>query len=155
MKWPLPPTIKILEALGAVADGRIEVTGDRAAVRSSSGGKAYDVVMDPATNAITANDNATYWKGYLGYPVIAFLLATGRVSYDAEIAQALVGIAWKDVNTRFKNDFAKTEAYVHELAAERGIPPERLDAEVARILAGMDALRLEKTGRATKPPEGY
>ncbi|MFZ1075166.1 MAG: hypothetical protein WAN50_02225 [Minisyncoccia bacterium] len=37
MKWKKPPVIKIYEALGAVADGRIEVDGNAAKVYSSSG----------------------------------------------------------------------------------------------------------------------
>src|ERR1700733_3253094 len=62
MKWKQPPVIKIYEALGAVADGRVEVSGDTAKVYSSTGNKFYDVTYDPAEQAIMTNDNGSYWK---------------------------------------------------------------------------------------------
>ncbi len=34
MKWKHPPIIKIYEALGAVADGRVKISGDSAQVYS-------------------------------------------------------------------------------------------------------------------------
>ena len=71
-----PPTMKIYEALGAVADKRLEITGNTAKVYSSSKGKFYTVTYDSATNAIMSNDNACYFVGYLGYPAIAYLLQT-------------------------------------------------------------------------------
>jgi hypothetical protein len=37
--WKLPPIIKVYEALGCIADGRIHVDGDSAKVYSSSGNK--------------------------------------------------------------------------------------------------------------------
>jgi hypothetical protein len=152
--WKRPPRIKVHEALGSVADGRIDVHGESAAVTSSSGGKVYEVVFDPAAKTISANDNGSYWQGYLGYPAIAFLLATGRVSHDPAVAAALKGIAWKDVNVRFKNDWEKTEAHVRGIAAARGLEAVALDAEVDRILAAAMALGLER-GPRKKPPEGY
>jgi hypothetical protein len=36
MKWRHPPLIKIYEALGAIADGRVEVNGMTAKVYSST-----------------------------------------------------------------------------------------------------------------------
>jgi len=47
MKWKHPPIIKIYEALGSVADGRVEVSGNTAKVFSSSGNKFYVVSYDP------------------------------------------------------------------------------------------------------------
>ena len=109
MKWGSPPDIKIYEALGAVADGRVEMNGTTAKVNSSSGGKFYDVEYDPSAGAIMTNDNGSYWKGYLGYPAIAFLMLSGTLPYDSGMGELVKGIAWKDVNTKFKNDF---QAYV-------------------------------------------
>jgi hypothetical protein len=36
MKWQHPPIIKIYEALGAIADGRVEINGMTAKVYSST-----------------------------------------------------------------------------------------------------------------------
>jgi hypothetical protein len=112
MKWKQPPIIKIYEALGTVVDARINVSHNSAKVMSSSGNKYYDVLYDEDKNAIMSNDNSSYWQGYIGYPAIALLLAVGALPYNADMASLLKGIAWKDVNQRFKNDFEKTLEYI-------------------------------------------
>lgn len=153
MKWSPPPIIKIYEALGAVADGRVEVSGNTAKVFSSSRNKYYDIVFDPAKMAIMANDNGSYWKGYLGYPSIAFLMKTGVLYYDDSIGNLLKGIAWKDINQKFKNDFDKTLNFIlsQRTEDERYIIEtfvKRVDKEIAK-------LNLSILGKKTKPPEGY
>ena len=68
MQWKHPPVTKIYEALGAVADGRVKVVGNAAKVLSSSGNKSYAVEYDPSSKSIMVNDNASFYRGYLGYP---------------------------------------------------------------------------------------
>ncbi|MFH1472824.1 MAG: hypothetical protein ABIF06_00195 [bacterium] len=108
MKWKHPPIIKIYEALGAVADNRVEISGNIAKVYSSTGNKFYDVSYDSQANAIMSNDNGSYWKGYLGYPAIAYLFKIKTLEYKSEFGDLLKGIHWKDINKKFKNDFNKT-----------------------------------------------
>ncbi len=112
MKWKHPPIIKIYEAIGAVADGRVEVAGNTAKVYSSSGNKYYDVVYAPVEQAIMTDDNGSYWKGYLGYPAIAFLVKIGMLSCDEKVGELLKNIVWEDINQKFKNDFDKTLEYI-------------------------------------------
>lgn len=112
MKWRHPPIIKIYEALGSVADNRVELSDNSAKVYSSTRNKYYDVSFDPAKKAIMANDNGSFWKGYLGYPSIAFLMKSGIVSYDSKIGNLLKNIAWKNINQKFKNDFDKTLEFI-------------------------------------------
>src|SRR6185312_4532977 len=103
--WKLPPIIKIYEAAGAIGDGRLELIDEtRATVTSSDGAKTYEVAFDAAARTVAANDNASYWQGYLGYPGIAMLLLRGVLEVSRETAAALRGIAWKELNRRFKND---------------------------------------------------
>ncbi|MEK7499359.1 MAG: hypothetical protein AAB649_02015 [Patescibacteria group bacterium] len=59
MKWNIPPRIKVYEALGAIADNRIQITGNEAQVVSSSGNKTYEVMYNPQEQAITSNDNGS------------------------------------------------------------------------------------------------
>ena len=74
IRWKLPPIAKVYEALSAVADGRVRITGDTAAqVTSSTRDKTYTVHWSPDLAHITANDNASHWQGYTGYPIIAVL----------------------------------------------------------------------------------
>ncbi|MBI3957097.1 MAG: hypothetical protein HY340_03870 [Candidatus Kerfeldbacteria bacterium] len=155
MKWKHPPSIKIYEALGCIADGRIDVDGNTATVRSSSGGKTYTITYDDKKNAIIANDNGSFWQGYLGYPSIAYLLATGRLVSDPVFAGALKDIPWKEVNVRFKNDYAKTETYVLERARERGFDTNELKREIAKIAIRIQELGLNQLGDRIKPPQGY
>ncbi|HEX7651537.1 MAG TPA: hypothetical protein VF439_02360 [Candidatus Paceibacterota bacterium] len=153
MKWEMPPDIKIYEALGAVADGRVEADGNAAKVYSSSGNKYYDVAYDAAEGAIMANDNGSYWKGYLGYPAIAYLMSTGVLPYDESLGALMKGVAWKDINTKFKNDFDKTLAFIL-----KDIPADArtaLSAQVADVQRGIRRLDLNLLGKRKTPPAGY
>ena len=77
--WKSPPKAKVYEALSAVADGRVTLMGgEKAEVVSSDGTKTYHVEWSPDSNQITSNDNASYWQGYLGYPIIAVLDGFGK-----------------------------------------------------------------------------
>lgn len=153
MKWSIPPIEKVYEALGSVTDGRVAVTGNTAKVTSSSGNKTYDVTFDPNARAIMMNDNASYWKGYVGYPGIAYLMAVGQLPYDPEIAKLLANVPWKDINQKFKNDFTAALVYVlSELSPENRA---RLDAHVDKIYADLQRLDLDMLGPKIKPPSGY
>lgn len=99
----LPPIQKIYEAYTALADDRFDLAPDRLRVRSSDGAKEYTVVRDGDT--YRANDNATYWQGYAGYPVIVALLLDGALPYDADVASWFAGIPWKQLNTAAHNDY--------------------------------------------------
>ena len=78
--WKLPPRAKVFEAFTAVADGRVRLAGPGSAtVTSSRGDKVYDVRWSDDGREVTSNDNASYWQGYLGYPVLAVLLVRGEL----------------------------------------------------------------------------
>jgi hypothetical protein len=155
MKWKNPPTIKVYEALGAIGDGRVHTEENEAKVYSSSGNKFYTVTFDQDTSAIMVNDNASYWQGTLGYPAIAFLCLENVVKYNAKLAQDLAGIPWKDINTQFKNDFAKTEKHVKEKLFSLGWNEADLEREVQSVVAQVEKLDLSLLGKKTKPPLGY
>lgn len=153
MKWKESPIIKIYEALGAVADGRIEVDGNTAKVYSSSRNKFYVVTYDPAAQAIMTNDNGSYWKGYLGYPAIAFLLKVGVLPYESRFGNLLKDILWKDLNHKFKNYFDKTLAHILESVptTERA----ELDLYISSLQIKIRELDLSLLGDKVLPPEGY
>ena len=70
----LPPRIKVLEALGAVAGGRIEVLSEHEVrVRSSEGNRVYRVFVDLESGEVRSNENWTVNRNYVGCPTIAFL----------------------------------------------------------------------------------
>lgn len=152
-KWEHPPIIKIYEALGAVADGRVEVSGNEAKIYSSSGNKFYAVTYDPDIESIMANDNGSFWKGYLGYPAIAFLMKIGVLPYEEEIGVLLKDIKWKDINQQFKNDFDKTLDFI--LSSKSLTEKEALNHFAMKVDAHIRELNLSMLGAKVKPPEGY
>jgi hypothetical protein len=153
MLWKHPPIIKIYEALGSVADGRVEVTGNTAKVYSSSRNKYYDVTYDPEKNAVMTNDNGSFWKGYLGYPAIAFLMKVGVLPYEESVGQLLSQIAWKDINQKFKNDFDKTLDFI--LSSKSEEEKVKLHDFVKQVDKKIQDLGLQILGKKIKPPEGY
>lgn len=140
--------IKLYEALGALGDGRIQVQGDRATVWSSSRKKYYDVRYDATTRAIMANDNGSYWQGYLGYPSICYMLAAGLVVYPRELEGELAGIQWKELNVANKNDWAKTESAVRAMIESRhpGHDFVRFDETMTALMDAVMALGLARLG---------
>lgn len=153
MKWKHPPIIKIYEAIGSVADNRVEVSGNSGKVYSSSRNKFYEIYYDPSIQSIMANDNGSYWKGYLGYPSIAFLMRVGILSYDSNTGSLLKDISWKDINQKFNNDFDKTLDYILSSKTEK--EKNSLSSFVAKVDAEIKNLNLNFLGKKTLPPDGY
>lgn len=157
MEWVVSPKRKhVYEALGCIADNRIEVDlNDGAKVYSSSRNKHYNVKLDPKTNSIMANDNTSYYTDTLSYPCIALLIIKGIVNLDKDFANFLKGIKWKDINQKFKNDYDKTEAYVGDLMKERDLSFDELNKEVDKINQQLLKLKVKMLGDKVKPPVGY
>jgi hypothetical protein len=155
MKWGIPPIIKIYEALGTVADDRIEINGLNAKVYSSSRKKYYSIKYDPETNSIMANDNASYYIGYLGYPSIAFLMKIGELDFSEKYSKALEGIRWKDINVKFKNDFSKTQKYVDDILVSKGVDLILFHTYLDAVLNQIKSKDLNLLGEKEMPPKGY
>jgi len=153
-KWNLPPKAKIFEALSAIADSRVKVpAAEKAEVSSSTGAKTYIVEWSPDGKQITSNDNASYWQGYLGYPIIATLLFIGRIPYDKQLVQALAGIPWKTLNKQHRNNYDKAVAAVLQSLQEKGTDTGPIVEMAEKILEQLPNLDLEKlTGRRRHPP---
>ena len=156
IRWKLPPPAKVYEAFSALADGRVRVDeAGRAAVTSSGGDRVYAVewTAEPGEAlSVTSNDNASYWQGYLGYPIVAVLIASGRVKADESVTRALAGIPWHDLNARFKRDYDAAVEHVLGELATRGVDRERIVAEVDRVMRQLADLELERRGRGRRPP---
>lgn len=156
MKWKIPPEIKIYEALGAIANGRVEVDGNTAKVYSSSGRKSYTVIYDPDSNAITANDTGSYWQSYLGYPSIALLMIKGIIRYNPVAADWLKSFHWKDINTQYKSDYARVIEYIRsEMIKSRKADLAQFDQELAQIMTQIKQLGLKKLSTGKVPPKAY
>lgn len=124
----LPPIQKIYEAYSVLADDRCDLAPGHLIVRSSDGAKEYTVTWDAAGH-YKSNDNATYWQGYAGYPVIAALLMQGRLPLNETVADWFAGVPWKRLNDAHKGDY---EAALQEALDLKGLDmAQRLQAEEA------------------------
>ena len=101
----LPPIAKIYEAYTCIADERIKMKENEAIVSSSDGKKSYKIKWK--NNDYTSNDNATFWQGYPGYPVIAILMLQNKLSYNEEIVNLFTNINWHELNDKYKRYYDK------------------------------------------------
>ncbi len=105
-----PPKIKILEASGAIADGRVNIMktdNDEnvlAKVISSEKDKEYKIIIKRSENGfiVYSNDNGTKLRGYVGYPIISVMMLMGILSRDQNVEEALKGIDWRKLNETYK-----------------------------------------------------
>jgi len=141
----IPPKIKVLEAAGTVADGRITFIDERnAVVVSSDGSRRYSVYVDLTRREACSTDNGTVYRGYVGYPIIAVLMIKGALTYDSRIGNALKGIPWKAMNERYKK-YAIVEDEVKKIVAERGITPEELENFKNNVYKELKRFKLKLT----------
>ncbi|MEM4318302.1 MAG: hypothetical protein QW244_00200 [Candidatus Pacearchaeota archaeon] len=137
IEWKIPPRIKILEALGAIADKRIKIEKINRKVEasciSSEGDRKYKIIYDKEKNAIVSDDNGSRFKGYLGYPSIALLMLVKSLSFDKKLADALKGIQWKKLNEKFKNYF-KVEFVVKQIVKKKGVLLKHIDNFIEKVL---------------------
>ena len=148
----LPPLAKVFEAWSALADGRVALDDDKrnAAVASSNGEKAYTVTWSEDGAAYSSNDNATYWQGYAGYPVIAVLMKQGRLPFDRAVAEGFAHVDWSELNERHKRDYA---AAVHEVVEERELDAAQVEAAAHEVLDALAALDATVKRGSVRPPK--
>ncbi len=141
--WKIPPRIKILEALGCIADGRIKfISEHEARVISSTGERTYTVKWN-GDKAIFADDNGSVYRGYLGYPSIAFLMLKGLLPFDKRIAEGLKGVPWKKLNEKYRRYWI-VESIIKKKLEKRGISTEEVDDFIKKVLDAISELKPEK-----------
>ena len=151
--WKEPPKAKIYEALSAVADGRVQLAADYAEVGSSDGAKTYRVVWTPDMTGFGSNDNASFFVGYIGYPIIAVLFQLGRLPVDPDLVGRLGNINWNQLNKRFSRDYDKAVDAALEAAALTQPEIEKIRAYVDSVFASLLALDLDRIRPPGAPPK--
>jgi hypothetical protein len=140
----LPPRIKILEALGAIADNRVKIVSDREAiVVSSEGDRSYKVYIDLEEKAAYSDDNGTKFRGYVGYPIVAVLMIKGVLPFDSKIAEALKGVKWRQLNEKYKSYAIVEDLLLRELKT-RSIDPEYVKNYVSSTMSALARLGLRR-----------
>ena len=152
--WKMPPKAKVYEALSAVGDQRVRVIDEtHAQVTSSGGEKTYLVQWSEDGRKIASNDNASFWQGYMGYPIIAALMVRGLLDYTEDTARFLAGVPWKQVNRRFKRDYVRAVEHVLAEIEAKGGDRTTVEREAARAYQQLAKLQLERTRPPHRPPE--
>ncbi|MCE4607294.1 MAG: hypothetical protein F7B59_08230 [Desulfurococcales archaeon] len=142
-----PPRIKIFEALGSIADGRVEIVEENdskvtAKVKSSTGEKTYTVIVDLNSGAVYSDDNGTIHRGYIGYPIIAVLMMKGVLPFEGKYAEVLKGIPWKTLNETYKK-YSVVEEIAFKQARSKGVYRRHLEAFAKRVLGELGRLELK------------
>jgi hypothetical protein len=140
-----PPRIKVLEAIGAIGDNRIRVLSEtEATVKSSTGEREYRVVLVKSGEGMYraySNDNGTLYRGYIGYPIISFMIVKGILPVDNEIVRAFTGIPWKELNEKYQK-YAVVESIVLSRAERMGVPRNVVDDYVTLVLKKLSVIRV-------------
>ena len=134
----MPPIEKVYEAWTALVDGRVDLKDEEAIVSSSDGAKQYSVKF--RDNQYSSDDNATFWRGYPGYPVIAVLMLQGKLPFDRNEAELWKNVNWNEINKKYKNNYASA---VKEIEEERGIDPAKASEEAEKVMKALEKLPLE------------
>ena len=134
----LPPIEKVYEAWTCLASHRVTLHDGYADVKSSDGEKSYTVRF--YGDQYSSDDNATYWQGYPGYPVIAVLMLQGKLPYDKEEAELWKNINWTKLNKSYKNKYAEA---VKSVAKERNINLEQSTEMAQEVMAALTKLPIE------------
>lgn len=137
----LPPIQKILEAYTAIVDKHVNLTKDQAEVASSNGAKTYTVNWD---------DNATYWQGYAGYPVIAVLMLQGKLPFNQKLADNFKSVNWNEINSKFKRNYAKAAT---EVIKKKGLDENEVMAELGAVYEDLKKLPITIKRGSLRPPK--
>jgi hypothetical protein len=140
--WGLPPIEKIYEAFSAIADDRVRMGDGFALVSSSDAAKEYKVKWNG--EVYSSNDNASYWQGYMGYPVIAVLMLRGKLGFDKSIPVFFKGINWKKINAEHKNNYAEAAGFVLDKLSSEGIDTARIRDEAQNIYEQIKRLDIKR-----------
>lgn len=154
LPWKLPPKAKIYEALSAVADNRVKIgEGNSATVVSSAGDKAYVVRWSPELTRVSSNDNASFYQGYMGYPILAVLMLIGKLRFSQEVASHLAGINWNQINKKFRRNYdAAIDSVLAEIEAN-GVARSVIDSEVNQIWKQLEGMSFDRLPGRLVPPK--
>lgn len=131
----MPPREKIAEAYTAISDGRVTFKEDHYEVFSSDGKKCYTVVNDE--DVYYSDDNATYWQGYAGYPLIAVLMLQERLPFDKDVSDCFKDINWHELNKRYKRDY---KAAFDSVIDERNLDREKIETVITEVYESLKKL---------------
>ncbi len=101
-----PPIAKLYEAYSAIADQRVQQLDETHwQITSSDNAQHYTVISSDDAQTFSSNDNATYWQGYAGYPILAVWLTLGILPINQQVLPAFEKINWHARNETVHNHY--------------------------------------------------
>ena len=137
----LPPVEKIYEAYSAVSDNRVIMEDNTAKVFSSDKSKEYTVTWNE--NIYSSNDNASYWQGYAGYPVIAVLMLQKKLLFDTSVTDFF----------KNKGKYSKAVEEIMNKLKESGIDTDKIYKETDKIFESLKTLDIQCKRSSLRPPK--
>ena len=147
----LPPVEKIYEAYSALSDNRVIMEENSAKVFSSDKSKEYTVTWNE--NIYSSNDNASYWQGYAGYPMIAVLMLQKKLSFDNSVTELFKNINWKELNAKYKGKYSKAVDEIMEKLKNSGIDTDKIYKETENIFEELKNLNIQCKRSSLRPPK--
>ena len=147
----LPPVEKIYEAYSAISDKRVVMEENSAKVFSSDKSKEYTVTWND--DIYSSNDNASYWQGYAGYPMIAVLKLQNRISSDSSVTEFFKNINWKELNAKYKGKYSKAVDEIMEGLKNSGVDTDKIYEETDKIFEELKNLDIQCKRSSLRPPK--
>lgn len=135
-----PPRIKVLEAVSALASGRVKRIDGGFKVRASLGNREYTVIL--GDGSAYSDDNGTVHRQYIGYPIIAALIMEGSIPDFPELGRAISDVPWAKLNAEMRS-YKKVERHVKEIASRAGISDEMVDRYIEDVMGILRERRLK------------
>ncbi len=148
MMKKFPPKQKVFEAYTAISDNHVKLEDGQALVTSSNEAKTYTITFK--NNIYTSNDNATYWQGYAGYPILAVLMLQDKLPFDQNLAKQFAQVNWNEENKKFKRNYAKAASAVMK---QKGIDEEIANNEMNKVFAKLKTLDITIKRGSLRPPK--
>lgn len=149
--YNIPIIEKIYEAYSAIADERIKSEQDKFFVTSSDYSKFYTITK--TDNTYVSNDNMSYWKQTIGYPIIAIMILYNEIEYNKEVIKYFKEINWKKINTEYKNDYVKVAEIILNAMKEKGIDVNFIKDETAKVYNQIKTLKMPYIKSKIFPPK--
>lgn len=132
--WTRPPRGKLLKAFSTIADGRVVDDSDHQAGVISSTGKHYVVEYDASKNAIVSNDGGSFFRGYLNYPMIAYLMKRRKLPRDKRVWSWFAGLNYHVLSRDHQRDYVAIEREIlRKSGHDSSRDVERLNRYVADV----------------------
>jgi hypothetical protein len=108
------------------------------------GDREYKVVLIREGDAVFraySNDNGTIYRGYVGYPIISFMMIKDILPLDREVMKAMTGVPWKELNEKYQK-YAVVENLVLTRAEKMGVSRVVIDDYVNLVLKKLGLLKI-------------